>query len=170
MSAESDDGGAESSDAVSAIAVRGNDRRRRCRRHKFRFGAAALCALVAAVVSVAVPQPQMADGAQLYTNTFAVKLHGDGLHVDEAIAHRVAKRAGSGFENIGKVYTYYYARIILVYTARIFFYTVRFLFSVRTVLCFFPEKCEIGFLSKVRRDVHYSFKITVFVKDGNACT
>lgn len=61
------------------------------------------CVLLAAIL----PQPHMATGAQLYTNTFAVKLHGsspDGTdHVDEAVAHQVAKRAGSGFENVGKV-------------------------------------------------------------------
>lgn len=61
-----------------------------------------LCALSAAVL----PQPRMAAGTQLYTNTFSVRLHGpsnrDG-HVDEQVAHQVAKRAGSGFENIGKV-------------------------------------------------------------------
>lgn len=63
-----------------------------------------LCALLLVTV---LPQPRLAAGSQLYTNTFAVKLHGYGRdgdgHVDEEVAHRVAKRAGSGFENVGKV-------------------------------------------------------------------
>lgn len=64
--------------------------------------------LCAALLVAVLPQPWFVAGSQLYTNTFAVKLHGhsrdggDG-HVDEEVAHRVAKRAGSGFENVGKV-------------------------------------------------------------------
>lgn len=73
---------------------------------KFPAGAtaAAWCVLLVAVLS----EPRTAACAQLYTNTFAVRLHGPGRdsaggHVDEVLAHQVAKRAGSGFENVGKV-------------------------------------------------------------------
>lgn len=64
---------------------------------------AAWCVLLVVVLS----QPRTAMCTQLYTNTFAVRLHGpsrDGTgHVDEVVAHQVAKRAGRGFENVGKV-------------------------------------------------------------------
>lgn len=63
---------------------------------------------VVILLSASVLQPCVVDARQLYTNTFAVKLHapdanGGNGHVTEAAAHLVAKRAGSGFENVGKV-------------------------------------------------------------------
>lgn len=62
------------------------------------------CVFLIAAATVP-PMSRMAAGSQLYTNTFAVRLHGPagGGHVDEAVAHQVAKRAGIGFQNIGKV-------------------------------------------------------------------
>lgn len=63
-----------------------------------------LCGVIF-VVAVLQSQSRMAASVQLYTNVFAVRLHqsGGNGHVDEAAAHRVAKRAGNGFENVGKV-------------------------------------------------------------------
>lgn len=107
----SDDNNSDSDNAGAGVGDDGDGRARRC--GKFSAGAlltslpATLlwCVLFAAFV----PQPSAVAGAQLYTNTFAVRLHGgvqDGTgHVDEEVAHRVAKRAGNGFENIGKVLT-----------------------------------------------------------------
>lgn len=96
--------------------VDGNYVRAAGRRNKFSAGAlltyAAMTLLCALSVAV-LPQPRMAAGTQLYTNTFSVRLHGPNLdggnrngHVDEEVAHQVAKRAGSGFENVGKVYVH----------------------------------------------------------------
>lgn len=86
---------------------------------------AAWCVLLVAVLS----QPRTAACTQLYTNTFAVRLHGPGRdsagHVDEMVAHQVAKRAGSGFENVGKVHT-----CICVYN-NIIKYILFILFGIR---------------------------------------
>ncbi|VVC34580.1 Peptidase S8, pro-domain,Peptidase S8, subtilisin, Asp-active site,Kexin/furin catalytic [Cinara cedri] len=63
------------------------------------------CAFLLVATSI-LPASRMVAGSQLYTNTFSVKLHGpDGAngHVDEAVAHQVAKRAGIGFQNVGKI-------------------------------------------------------------------
>lgn len=107
--AESDNSDADTTDgnckAVRAVG----------RRNKFSAGVLLIYTsmmLLCALLSVAVlSQPPMAAGTQLYTNTFSVRLHGpnsdggnSGGHVDEEVAHQVAKRAGNGFENIGKVY------------------------------------------------------------------
>lgn len=97
--------------------VTGGDRKRRERNKPagsgftgetlWSYGAMAVlwCAFLIAATAV-VPMSRMAAGSQLYTNTFAVKLRGpDGDdHVDETVAHQVAKRAGLGFQNVGKVH------------------------------------------------------------------
>lgn len=107
----SDDNNGDSDNAGAGVGDDGDGSARR--RHKFSSGAlltsAAATLMWCVLFTAFVPQPHAVAGVQLYTNTFAVRLHGglpDGTgHVDEAVAHRVAKRAGSGFENIGKVLT-----------------------------------------------------------------
>jgi len=78
-------------------------------RNKFALKALLIWAVATFLVIVQPQSCRMAAAAQLYTNTFSVRLHGTVAsahgHVDEAIAHQVAKRAGSGFENVGKVHT-----------------------------------------------------------------
>jgi hypothetical protein len=102
--AESDNSDADTTDG-NCKAVRAAGRRKKS-------SAVVLLTYTAiTLLSVAfLPQPPMAAGIQLYTNTFSVKLHGpnsdggnSGGHVDEEVAHQVAKRAGNGFENVGKV-------------------------------------------------------------------
>lgn len=94
-----DDGGGDSRTAAAT----GRNKSTTWKRLLTWVVATVVCALFVAVL----PQPRMASGTQLYTNTFAVKLHGqrrDGTeHVDEEVAHQVAKRAGTGFQNVGKV-------------------------------------------------------------------
>lgn len=90
-----------------AVPDDGGGGRRRRARNKFALKALLVWAAATILVIVLPQSCRMAAAAQLYTNTFSVRLHGtvaaaDG-HVDEAIAHQVAKRAGSGFENVGKV-------------------------------------------------------------------
>jgi len=107
----SDDNNGDSDNAGAGVGDDGDGRARR--RGKFSAGAlltsAAATLLWCVLFTAFVSQPRAVAGVQLYTNTFAVRLHSgvrDGTgHVDEAVAHRVAKRAGSGFENIGKVLT-----------------------------------------------------------------
>ncbi|XP_025418216.1 neuroendocrine convertase 2 [Sipha flava] len=102
--AESDNSDADTTDG-NCKAVRAAGRRKKS-------SAVVLLTYTAiTLLSVAfLPQPPMAAGIQLYTNTFSVKLHGpnsdggnSGGHVDEEVAHQVAKRAGNGFENVGKI-------------------------------------------------------------------
>jgi hypothetical protein len=110
---DSDNAGAGVSDDGDGWVVRRSD--------KLSAGAlltsAAATLLWCAMFAAFVPQPRVVAGAQLYTNTFSVRLHGDvrdgNGHVDEAVAHRVAKRAGSGFENIGKVYRMLYTEVYM---------------------------------------------------------
>lgn len=63
------------------------------------------CAFLIVATDV-LPMSRMVSGSQLYTNTFAVRLRGPdgGGHVEETLAHQVAKRAGLGFQNVGKVH------------------------------------------------------------------
>lgn len=113
MTGSGDNNGGDSDNAGAGVGDDGDGWvLRRRRRHKISAGAlltsAAATLLWCALFAAVVPQPRAVAGAQLYTNTFSVRLHGDvrngNGHVDEEVAHRVAKRAGSGFENVGKVF------------------------------------------------------------------
>ncbi|KAF0767548.1 neuroendocrine convertase 2 [Aphis craccivora] len=108
MTGSDDNNGGDSDNAGAGVGDDGDGWvDRRGRRDKFSVGALLTMLLWCALFVVIVPQPRAVAGAQLYTNTFSVRLHGDvrngNGHVDEEVAHRVAKRAGSGFENVGKV-------------------------------------------------------------------
>lgn len=109
--AESENNGDSDLAAAAAAANVGRPYRVKGGRNKSAAGAPSTwvaAAFLCVAFVVVLPQSCGTAGARLYTNTFAVKLHGaaaaDG-HVDETTAHLVAKRAGSGFENVGKVRT-----------------------------------------------------------------
>jgi len=106
MTESDDNNGGDSDNAGAGVADDGDGWV--LRRDKFSVGALLTVLLWCALFVAIVPQPRAVAGAQLYTNTFSVRLHGDvrngNGHVDEEVAHRVAKRAGSGFENVGKVF------------------------------------------------------------------
>ncbi|XP_050061119.1 neuroendocrine convertase 2 [Aphis gossypii] len=105
MTGSDDNNGGDSDNAGAGVADDGDGWV--FRRDKFSVGALLTMLLWCALFVAIVPQPRAVAGAQLYTNTFSVRLHGDvrngNGHVDEEVAHRVAKRAGSGFENVGKI-------------------------------------------------------------------
>jgi len=105
----SDDNNGDSDNAGAGVGDDGDGRARRRDKLGALLTSAAAALLWCVLFTALVPQPRAVAGVQLYTNTFAVRLHGDVRygtgHVDEAVAHRVAKRAGSWFENIGKVLT-----------------------------------------------------------------